>query len=50
MDSSRRARGFALYAAIRSLGRSGVQALVERCCDLAPGWPSASPQRKVSRS
>ena len=35
MDSSRRARGFALYAAIRSLGRSGVQALVERCCDLA---------------
>ena len=35
LDSSRRARGFALYAAIRSLGRSGVQALVERCCDLA---------------
>ncbi len=37
LDSSRRARGFALYAAIRSLGRSGVQALVERCCDLAAG-------------
>ncbi len=35
MDSSRRARGFALYAAIRSLGREGVQALVERCCALA---------------
>ena len=35
LDSSRRARGFALYAAIRSLGRSGVRALVERCCDLA---------------
>ena len=35
LDSSRRARGFALYAAIRSLGRNGVQALVERCCDLA---------------
>jgi glutamate/tyrosine decarboxylase-like PLP-dependent enzyme len=35
LDSSRRARGFALYAAIRSLGRSGIQALVERCCDLA---------------
>jgi glutamate/tyrosine decarboxylase-like PLP-dependent enzyme len=35
MDSSRRARGFAVYAAIRSLGRSGVQQLVERCCDLA---------------
>jgi glutamate/tyrosine decarboxylase-like PLP-dependent enzyme len=35
LDSSRRARGFVLYAAIRSLGRSGVAALVERCCDLA---------------
>jgi glutamate/tyrosine decarboxylase-like PLP-dependent enzyme len=35
LDSSRRARGFTLYAAIRSLGRDGVQALVERCCDLA---------------
>jgi len=35
LDSSRRARGFALYAAIRSLGRAGVQAMVERCCALA---------------
>jgi len=35
LDSSRRARGFALYAAIRSLGRSGVTTLVERCCALA---------------
>jgi glutamate/tyrosine decarboxylase-like PLP-dependent enzyme len=35
LDSSRRARGFPLYAAIRSLGRSGIQALVERCCALA---------------
>jgi glutamate/tyrosine decarboxylase-like PLP-dependent enzyme len=35
LDSSRRARGFALYAAIRSLGRSGVRDLVERCCHLA---------------
>jgi glutamate/tyrosine decarboxylase-like PLP-dependent enzyme len=35
LDSSRRARGFVLYAAIRSLGREGVQALVERCCALA---------------
>ncbi|MDQ6778347.1 MAG: aminotransferase class V-fold PLP-dependent enzyme [Actinomycetota bacterium] len=31
-DFSRRARGFPLYAAIRSLGRSGVAELVERCC------------------
>lgn len=29
---SRRARGFATYAALRSLGREGVSALVERCC------------------
>ena len=34
-DSSRRARGFALYAAIRSLGRDGIRAMVERCCDIA---------------
>ena len=35
LDSSRRARGFALYAAIRSLGRDGICAMVERCCALA---------------
>jgi glutamate/tyrosine decarboxylase-like PLP-dependent enzyme len=29
---SRRARGFATYAAIRELGRSGIAALVDRCC------------------
>src|SRR5581483_6646714 len=29
---SRRGRGFAAYAAIRSLGRSGIADLVERCC------------------
>ena len=32
LDSSRRARGFALYAVLRSLGRAGVGDLVERCC------------------
>jgi glutamate/tyrosine decarboxylase-like PLP-dependent enzyme len=32
---SRRARGFVAYAALRSLGRSGVAELVERCCELA---------------
>src|SRR5918997_703303 len=31
-DFSRRARGFAVYAAIRSLGRTGVADLVDRCC------------------
>ena len=35
LDSSRRARAFALFAALRSLGRDGVAALVERCCALA---------------
>jgi len=34
-ESSRRARGFAVYAALRSLGRSGVAELVDRCCRLA---------------
>jgi glutamate/tyrosine decarboxylase-like PLP-dependent enzyme len=32
---SRRARGFATYAAIRQLGRSGIAGIVERCCDCA---------------
>jgi glutamate/tyrosine decarboxylase-like PLP-dependent enzyme len=34
-EYSRRARGFATYAAIRSLGRDGVSEMVERCCRLA---------------
>jgi glutamate/tyrosine decarboxylase-like PLP-dependent enzyme len=34
-ESSRRARGFAVYAALRSLGRSGVADMIERCCRLA---------------
>jgi glutamate/tyrosine decarboxylase-like PLP-dependent enzyme len=35
LDSSRRARGFIVYAALRSLGRHGVRDMVERCCALA---------------
>jgi glutamate/tyrosine decarboxylase-like PLP-dependent enzyme len=31
-EGSRRARGFPVWAALRSLGRSGVAELVERCC------------------
>lgn len=31
-EFSRRARGFPVYAALRSLGRAGVAELVERCC------------------
>ncbi len=34
-EFSRRARGFALYAALRSLGRAGLTDLVDRCCDHA---------------
>jgi glutamate/tyrosine decarboxylase-like PLP-dependent enzyme len=34
-ESSRRARGFAVYAALRSLGRDGLAEMVERCCTLA---------------
>ena len=34
-EFSRRARGFAVYAALRSLGRSGVVELVERACAAA---------------
>ena len=35
LESSRRARGFATWAALCELGRSGVADLVERCCRLA---------------
>lgn len=34
-EFSRRARGFATYAAIRELGRDGVAAMIERCCEHA---------------
>jgi len=34
-ESSRRARGFPVWAAIRSLGRDGVAEMVGRTCDLA---------------
>ena len=34
-ESSRRARGFAVYAALRSLGRRGLEEMLDRCCRLA---------------
>ncbi|HEX2057147.1 MAG TPA: pyridoxal-dependent decarboxylase [Actinomycetota bacterium] len=40
-ESSRRARVFALWAALRSLGRSGVADLVERSCDHAQRFATA---------
>jgi glutamate/tyrosine decarboxylase-like PLP-dependent enzyme len=40
-EFSRRARGFAVYAAIRSLGRNGIAELVERCCSHARRFAAA---------
>jgi glutamate/tyrosine decarboxylase-like PLP-dependent enzyme len=34
-ESSRRARGFATWAALRELGTDGVAAMIDRCCALA---------------
>jgi glutamate/tyrosine decarboxylase-like PLP-dependent enzyme len=34
-ESSRRARAFAVYAALRSLGRAGLADLIEGCCAIA---------------
>jgi glutamate/tyrosine decarboxylase-like PLP-dependent enzyme len=34
-EFSRRARGFAVYAALRSLGRTGLAELLERACECA---------------
>ena len=41
-ENSRRARAFVLYAAIRSLGRSGVREMIERCCDLSQQFAEAA--------
>ncbi len=34
-EASRRARGLAIYAVLRAMGRTGVAQVVERCCRLA---------------
>jgi glutamate/tyrosine decarboxylase-like PLP-dependent enzyme len=41
LEFSRRARGFAVYAAIRALGRSGIAEMVERCCSNARRFAAA---------
>lgn len=49
-EHSRRARGFAVYAALRALGRRGVADLVERTCTLARRFATqlgASPDVEV---
>jgi glutamate/tyrosine decarboxylase-like PLP-dependent enzyme len=43
-EFSRRARGFPVYAALRSLGRSGVADLVNRCCAHARRFAEALTQ------
>jgi glutamate/tyrosine decarboxylase-like PLP-dependent enzyme len=40
-DSSRRARGVEVWAALRFLGKSGVSDLIRRCCDLAREFATA---------
>ena len=40
-EFSRRARAFPVYAALRSLGRSGIAELVERCCEGATRFAAA---------
>ena len=40
-EFSRRARGFAVYAGLRSLGRSGVADLVEGSCERATQFATA---------
>ena len=39
-ESSRRARVFALWAALQSLGRGGITDLIDRCCDHAQRFAS----------
>ena len=39
-ESSRRARSFAVWAALRSLGRRGVGEMIQRCCDHAQRFAS----------
>ena len=34
-ESSRRARGFAIYAALKSLGRAGLADMIDGCCRIA---------------
>ena len=41
-EFSRRARGFPVYAALRSLGRSGVAELITRCARTRDTQPRSS--------
>ncbi len=45
-EASRRARGFTVYAALRSLGRRGLSDLVDRCCEHASLFASLLSRRR----
>ena len=54
-EFSRRARGFTVWAALRSLGRSGIADLVERCCALraavrGAAWQTSPASRSSTTS
>ena len=40
-ETSRRARGIEVWAALRSLGRDGVEAMIDRCCHHAQRFGQA---------
>ena len=48
-DESRRARGVAVYAALRTLGKRGLRELVERCCSHARRIGAALQRHKQLR-
>ncbi|HEX2095002.1 MAG TPA: aminotransferase class V-fold PLP-dependent enzyme [Longimicrobiaceae bacterium] len=47
-EASRRARGIPVYAAIRSLGRTGVADLIDRCCAHARRFAEALAQEPTA--
>jgi glutamate/tyrosine decarboxylase-like PLP-dependent enzyme len=49
-ESSRRARGFAMYAALRSLGRSGLAEMSPAAARSPAGWPMGSAEPRALRS
>ena len=50
LGSSRRARGFTIWAALQELGRSGVADLVDRCCSTREEVRRRAGGRRASRS
>jgi len=46
-ENSRRARGFVLYAALKTLGTYGVARIVERSCEMAKSFSEQVPQLDI---